>query len=215
MLVSRILGVMSPSCCRLKILQLDGNRIGNSGCQALALALRESTLALKTLKLDRQKKVRITVAGVAAIADSLSRDTCSLEILSFSGNKSVDCACAGKLAEAVQSRRGEPGALAELYLSGTSISDAGASQLAPAICRLSTVSLSGCRIGDDGGRALASALEMVAGKGDGRRGMEGPRLKGFDLQGNYFNPETVAGLVKSAPPGCMLAVSAGSGSTMA
>ena len=57
--------------------------------------------------------------------------------------------------------------------------------------------------------------EMVAGKGDGRRGMEGPRLKGFDLQGNYFNPETVAGLVKSAPPGCMLAVSAGSGSTMA
>ena len=114
---------------------------------SLALALRESTLALRTLKLDRQKKTRITLVGVTAFADSLSRATCRLEILSFSGNKSVDCACAGKLAEAVQSRRGEHSALTELYLSGTSVSDAGASQLAPVLYLLSTVSLSGCRIG--------------------------------------------------------------------
>ena len=204
--------LMSPSCCRLKLLHLDGNRIGDSGCQALALALRESTLALRTLKLDRQKKTRITLVGVTAFADSLSRATCRLEILSFSGNKSVDCACAGKLAEAVQSRRGEHSALTELYLSGTSVSDAGASQLAPVLYLLSTVSLSGCRIGDDGGKALANALKAAqrTKQPDG-----GVRLKGCDLQGNYFHPETVAALMDAAPPGCMLAVSAGSGSTMA
>ena len=35
--------LISPSCCKLRVLQLDGNHIGDAGCQALAIALQEKT----------------------------------------------------------------------------------------------------------------------------------------------------------------------------
>eukprot|EP00946_MAST-07B_sp_MAST-7B-sp1_P005004 g5004.t1 len=194
--------LISPSCCKLRVLQLDGNHIGDAGCQALAVALREKTLALRTLKLDRQKKSRITVAGVGAIAESLSCDSCSLENLSFSGNKSVGCECGKRLARAILSRQGGEGAVSELYLSGTGVSDDGAQSLALALPFLSTISLSGCRIKDVGGRALANALKSAAGdKGACQNAGENFRLKGFDLQGNYFNPGTIAMLVENTPSG--------------
>ena len=73
-----------------------------------------------------------------------------------------------------------------------------------------------CRIKDVGGRALAGALKSAIGDQKTRqKHVGGFRLKGFDLQGNYFTPDTIAMLVENTPSGCMLALSAGSGSTMA
>ena len=166
-------------------------------------------LALRTLKLDRQKKSRISVAGVGAISESLSCDFCSLEILSFSGNKSIGCECADRLARAIMSRQGKEGAVSELYLSGTGVSDDGAKSLAPALPFLSTISLSGCRIKDVGGRALAEALKCYRGPKDAPETCGGLPAQGFDLQGNYFTPDTIAMLVENTPSGCMLALSAG------
>lgn len=200
--------LMSPSCCQIRTLQLGGNRIGDSGCKSFALALREPSLSLRNLYLDRQRKIRIGISGVSAIADSLSREACHLEILSFSGNKSIDCECAEKLGQSILSRAGNLGALRELYLSGTSVSDDGAKALSLCMPFVGTLSLSGCRIRDEGGVALASALKAAS-----KLGKVDFRLKGFDCQGNYFSPSIANKLVESAPPGCMLAVSASSGAS--
>ena len=200
--------LFSPSC-RLAHLHLDGNRIGNRGVKALALPLREAACALRVLQLDRQEKTRITADGVQALANALERDTCRLQKLSLSGNKSVDDACAEHLAEALRARavgansNKKADGLQELYLSGTSVADAGAQALAPMLRHLHTVSLSGCRVKDPGALAIAAGLRGATAEDGG-----GCRLKGCDLQGNYFSPAGLVALTKSAPAGCMLVVEA-------
>lgn len=71
----------------LETLVMDGNSIGDAGCQALAAALgRTSTLCVLSL----QQNFRITATGATALEEALRHANLSLEALRLNDNDGVN-----------------------------------------------------------------------------------------------------------------------------
>jgi hypothetical protein len=190
--------LFSPTCT-LTTLDLHGNSIGDQGIQALASSITNGRLL--NLSLDRQQNVRISELGIEALSDALlKRDHCKLQKLSLSGNKSINDECATLLSESIQNHSNTTScSLKELYLSGTSITDNGAISLSKCIHLLTNLSLSGCRVKDRGGTSIADALKTAH------------CMRGLDIQGNSFQPNTVQLLIDSSLDDCLVSVSLQSG----
>lgn len=187
----------------LEVLQLKGCRLGSDAIRALARKLPEAA-ALKNLALDRQSE-RIGTSAVEALAKAAG-ECPKLEVLSLAGNKGIGDDGVRAIARHLSTNGS---GLAELYLSGTTVSDVGATALAEWIssgtCRLRTLSLSGCRVGDVGAQAIADALQAASKRG-------GSTLTGLDMQGNKFGADAKSLLLKRAPRTCTVVVEQQDGS---
>ena len=144
---------------KLRVLNIYGNEIGDSGAAALAALFPGSSLSrsLKTLGLGVNN---ITKSGASALGFALGRcSTCTLRILGLYRNN-----LANQGAKALAKFVVAPDILQleRLYLGGNDIGDEGAIHLSNSLMtntNLEVLSLEGGSIGDLGAMALAKALQ--------------------------------------------------------
>ncbi|XP_048025518.1 uncharacterized protein LOC125254758 isoform X10 [Megalobrama amblycephala] len=152
--VTEISTLLGNSQCTLKILRLSDCSITEEGYKALASALRSNPSHLIELDLTGNDPGQ---SGVKELNDLLQDQNCQLKTLRFLG-PAADEAC--------QYVRGivdeNPLLLRELNLSGRKLGDTRVNQITALLrdkhCKLNTLKLSDCSIREEGYKALASAL---------------------------------------------------------
>ena len=132
-------------------LTLDGNRVGASGCSALATALLSEGCALSRLSLF---ECEIDGAACALLAAGLQVETSSLRVLILSGNQIGDVGGLA-LAQALDTNRGS---LAELRVRSNGLSD----EAKTVVCNALAVSLA-CAMPPPTAQP-ASAVKATGGK---------------------------------------------------
>ncbi|EOD22570.1 hypothetical protein EMIHUDRAFT_469610 [Emiliania huxleyi CCMP1516] len=178
-------------------LDLEGNKIGDEGCKALAAALGKEGAAprLKELCLGRNQ---IGDEGCKALAAALGKEGAALrlETIYLDGNSQVgDEGC--KALAAALGKEGAVPRLKNLYLRDNQIGDEGCKALAAAlgkegaVPRLKNLYLRDNQIGDEGCKALAAAL----GKG------AAPRLVRLSLPENKIGDEGCKALAAALKEG--------------
>uniref|UniRef100_A0AAZ3P1U5 NACHT domain-containing protein n=1 Tax=Oncorhynchus tshawytscha TaxID=74940 RepID=A0AAZ3P1U5_ONCTS len=185
----------SNSCC-LRVLDMSGNKLQDSGvkllsagledphlkwmlndcnlteksCEVMASTLSSNTSSLRELDLGGNE---LQDSGVRFICAGLENPQCKLETLRLSGCSITEEGCAS-LASALRSN---PSHLKELDLSGNTPGDSGVKLLSSVredpLYTLERLRLSGCSITEEGCASLASALRSNP-----------SHLKELDLSGN-------------------------------
>ncbi|ROI15210.1 NLR family CARD domain-containing protein 3, partial [Anabarilius grahami] len=152
--VIKISTLLGNSQCTLKILRLSDCRITEEGYKALASALRSNPSHLIELDLTGNDPGQ---SGVKELDDLLQDQKCQLKTLRFLG-PAADEAC-----QYVTGIVGiNPLLLRKLNLSGHKLGDTRVNQITALLkdkhCKLNTLTLSDCSITEEGYKALASAL---------------------------------------------------------
>ncbi|XP_059905138.1 NACHT, LRR and PYD domains-containing protein 5-like isoform X2 [Gadus macrocephalus] len=146
-------GLRSPHCT-LETLRLNGCRLSEGCCEALASVLSSSS-SLRELELSSND---LQDSGVKLLSAGLGSPHCTLETLSLNGCDLSERCCEA-LASVLSSKSSS---LKKLDLSTNDLQDSGVKLLSAGLgsphCTLETLSLSGCLVTQEGCSSLASAL---------------------------------------------------------
>nr|XP_023674484.1 NACHT, LRR and PYD domains-containing protein 3-like [Paramormyrops kingsleyae] len=147
-------GLRSPNC-RLQKLLLSGCHFTGAGCEVLASALGSNPSCLRELDLSYND---VGDRGVLVLCAELSSFSCKLENLKL-GNCCLTELCCGDLALLLRSASSE---LRGLELRDNDLKDSGVKLLCDGLedanCKLQRLSLSGCRVTEEGCGFLNRAL---------------------------------------------------------
>ncbi|CAL8366257.1 unnamed protein product [Gadus morhua 'NCC'] len=134
---------------------LNGCNLSERCCEALVSVLSSNSSCLRELDLSTND---LQDSGVKLLSAGLRSPHCRLEILRLNSCH-LSKRCCEDLASVLSSN---PSSLRELDLSTNDLQDSGVKLLSAGLrslhCRLETLSLSGCRITQEGCASLASAL---------------------------------------------------------
>ncbi|MDP2438370.1 MAG: COR domain-containing protein, partial [archaeon] len=193
-------------CGALQVLNLTGNRVGDSGCQALALALRGNN-SLRQLVLDSN---RISPVGVAALASGL-RQNSALQVLSMDRNfLGVSAALLIQRGrderDEVEQEKGDeeeekgvPSGLRELSLSSSGLGMEGMIAVFEALMHNTHLQVLLLRAQDPFSIASSEALETAL--------MRHPSLQLLDLSSTHLRSHGVASLTRALSSGGCRALS--------
>ncbi|XP_056613453.1 NACHT, LRR and PYD domains-containing protein 3-like [Triplophysa dalaica] len=138
-----------------KAVQLQGCKVTDKSCPALASALRSNPSHVREINLGASS---IGNSGLKLLSTGLEDAHCNLNILGLNGCGITDEGCA-TLASALRSNASH---LKQLEMSENQFGDAGVKHLSSALenlhCKLQQLGLSSCGITDEGCAALASAV---------------------------------------------------------
>ena len=148
----------SEGDCKLRTLNLSGNRIGDKGAAHLRDALKDENCKLTVLDLSNND---IGHKGAANLSDALKDANCKLTELHLAINSIGDL---GKGAENLSDALKDANCkLTELNLAKSSIGIKGAAHLSDALkdanCKLTELNLASNSIGDKGAANLSDALK--------------------------------------------------------
>ena len=169
--------------CKLNRLDLANNNITDESVKHLAEALTNTNCKLNSLDL---RTTNITDEGVKYLAEALTKHNCKLNSLNLAGNNIIDEG-AKHLAEALTNNNCK---LNSLNLAGEKITDEGAKHLAEALtnnnCKLNSLKLTNNNITDEGVKHLAEALTN-----------SNCKLNSLDLAWNIITDEGVKHLAEA------------------